>query len=121
MPGAKVCLEIISKYPKAAFILWKQINVFKCQVIFSMDKEDHLALFSCEGTWLETITPVPLDFTPKPVQQNFEGNYNREGLRQNYHVQMPLRSIFEMQWSNGIYTLKLVFDNTGKMVGKLIS
>ena len=48
MPNAKVYLAFTSKYPKATFIIWKQIDVFKWQVNYSFNKADHRALFSSE-------------------------------------------------------------------------
>lgn len=120
LPGAAVCIAFKSKYPKAAFVRWKQIDVFKWQVNFNSKGKKFTSLYDSEGNWLETITLVPLEFIPKKVQQNFKGKFNREGLHQIYQIQTPHHVIFEMQWGNGIYTLKLIYDVAGKILGKLI-
>lgn len=121
MPGKTVCLAFKSKYPKASFIQWKQIDVFRWQVTFHFKKEEHFALFSSEGKWLETITPVSLDITPKQVQQNFTGNYNNDGLQQIYHVETPKQNLYEISWNSGIYVLKLLYNSSGKIMSKMIS
>jgi hypothetical protein len=121
MPCKTVYLAFKCKYPKAAFTKWRQIDVFRWQVTFHFKKEEHSALFSSEGKWLETITPVSLDITPKQVQQNFTGNYNNDGLQQIYHVETPEQSLYEISWNSGIYVLKLLYNSSGKIMSKMIS
>jgi len=121
MPGKTVYLPFKSKYPKATFVQWKQIDVFRWQVTFRFNKEEHFALFNCEGKWLETITSVSLEITPEQVQQNFAGNYSNDGLQQIYHVETPKQSLYEISWNNGINVLKLLYNSSGKIIGKMIS
>ncbi len=121
MPGKSVYLAFNSKYPKSAFIQWKQIDVFRWQVNFRSKKEEHFALFSSDGKWIETITPVSLDITPEQVQQNFLGHYSKDGLQQIYHVETPNRCLYEISWNNGIYPLKLLYNTSGKIVSKMLS
>lgn len=120
-PNIAVHLAFKSKYPKAKFTRWMQIDVFKWRVSFSLRGKEYTGLFDSEGNWMETVTLVPLAFTPKNLQQSFEEKYGSDGLKQIYEIQTPNYTLFEMQWSNGIYALKLVYDMAGKMVGKMIT
>ncbi len=120
MPNIAVTIAFKSKYPKAAFVRWNQIDVFKWQVNFSLKGNDFSALFNSDGSWLETVTLLSFDHTPKQVQQSFKVKYGSEGLQQIQHVKTPNRDIFEIQWSNGVFVWKLLYDISGKIVGKLI-
>lgn len=35
-------------------------------------------------------------------------------------IQTPNKSLYEMKWHNGIYAIKLLYDGTGKIVGRVI-
>ena len=121
MPNAVVRMAFKSKYPKATFTIWKQIDVFKWQVNFITKERQYTGLFDSEGNWLETINMVPLNFIPENVKQSFEEKYCSDGLRQIYQIQTPNRTLFEIQWNNDLYALKLVYDIAGKIVGKMMS
>ncbi len=57
---------------------------------------------------------------PKKVQDSFGSRYGRKGLKHIYRIKTPNQVIFEMLWSNGIYDVKLLYSETGTIVGKLI-
>ncbi len=109
-----------SKFPKATHILWQQVNVFNWHVNFNLKKKKCTALFNNEGKWLETVTLIPLNKIPEQLQLTMEEKYNSDGLQQIYHVQTPDRSIYEMNLNNGLYTLKLLYDLSGKIIGKML-
>ncbi len=108
-----------SKFPKATHVLWRQVDGCKWHVNFNLKKNKCTALFNSEGKWLETITLTPLDKIPEQLQLTMEENYNSDGLQQIYHVQTPDRSLYEINLNNGLYTLKLLYDLSGKIVGKM--
>lgn len=120
MPNIGVAIAFKAKYPKAAFVRWNQIDVFKWQVNFSLEDNDFSALFHSEGIWLETVTLLPFSRTPKQVQESFEVKYGIDGLQQIQHVKTPKGDIYEIQWSDGVIVLKVLYDISGKIVGKLI-
>ncbi len=109
-----------SKYPKATNIIWQQVDVFKWHVNFNQKKKKCTALFNSEGKWLETVTLVPLHKIPDHLQLTIEEKYNSDGLQQIYHIQTPDRSIYEMNLNNGLYKLKILYDLSGKIVGKIV-
>ncbi len=120
MPNITVASAFKSKYPKAAFVRWNQIDVFKWQVNFSLKDHDFSALFNSEGIWLETVTQLPLSHAPKQVQESFEVKYGTDGLQQIQYVKTPNSDIYEIQWSNGVIVMKVLYNISGKIVGKLI-
>ena len=113
-------LAFKSKFPKAKNVDWQRIDVFKWHVNFTLKKKKHTALFNNEGRWLETVSEVPLKKIPKPVQLNFEVEYGKDSIQQIYHVQTPDRNLYEMKLHNGINVLQILYDISGKTVGKLI-
>ncbi len=110
-----------SKFPNAQHVLWHQIDALIWQVNFTFKRKKYLALFNSEGKWLETVSPVPLDKIPETVQLTFQEKYSKEGLLQICHVQTPDSNLYEMEWHNGISALKLLYDNSGKTVGRIRS
>jgi hypothetical protein len=119
--SALVLRSFNSKFPRASHILWQHIDVFKWQVNFTLKNQKYSALFNSEGKWLETITVLPPDKIPERLQLTFEEKINRDGLQQIYHVETPERSLYELNLHNGIYSLKLLYDDSGKIVGKIVS
>lgn len=109
-----------SKFPNATHILWQQVDVFKWHVNFTLKKKKCTALFDSQGKWLETVTLVSLDKIPERLQLTLDEKNNKEGLRQIYHVQTPDRSLYELNLNNGLYTLRLLYDLSGKIVGKML-
>jgi len=109
-----------SKFPNATHILWQQVDVFKWHVNFTLKKKKCTALFDSKGKWLETVTLVSLDKIPERLQLTLDEKNNKEGLRQIYHVQTPDRSLYELNLNNGLYTLRLLYDLSGKIVGKVL-
>jgi hypothetical protein len=110
-----------SKFPNAKHVFWKQVDVLKWQVHFSMEKIKYSALFNSHGKWMETVSAVTLDKTPKPIKHKFQEKFKKEGNLQIHHVQSPNKSLYEMKWYNGIYVVKLLYDITGKIVGRVIT
>ena len=109
-----------SRYPKAMFVRWHRIDVLKWEVKFRFRAKNFSALFDNEGNWLETITGVSLTLTPKHVQESFKRKYDPEGLQLINHIKTSNIDIFEIQWSNGVFVWKLLYDISGRIVGKLI-
>jgi hypothetical protein len=107
------------KYPQATHTIWRRIDLYKWQVNFSIKKEKCTALFNSEGKWLETVTFMPLDKIPEQLKLTIEEKHNSNGLRKIYHVQTPDRSLYEMNLHDGIYTHKLLYDLSGKILGKM--
>ncbi len=108
------------KFPTATHVLWQQVDVFKWHVNFNLNKKKCTALFNSEGKWLETVTLISLDNIPEQLQLTMDEKYNSEGLQQIYHIQTPDRSIYEMNLNNGLYTLKILYDLSGRIVGKIV-
>ncbi|TLP80158.1 PepSY-like domain-containing protein [Maribacter sp. ACAM166] len=117
--NAMVLSSFNLKFPKSTHILWQQTGVFKWHVNFKHKKKKCTALFNSEGTWLETITFISWDKIPEQIQRTMEEKYTRNGLQQIYHVQTPNRSIYEINLNTSLYSLKLLYDHSGKIVGKL--
>ena len=63
---------------------------------------------------------MPLHLLPEQLQQSLEEKYAEKKHKQIYHVQTPDRSHYEMSLTEGSSTLKLLFDLTGNIVGKLV-
>lgn len=109
------------KFPKAKNILWQQIDVFKWHVNFTLKDDKYSALFNSEGDWMETITLIPINKVPEALQLTFEEKYNRDDLQKVFYVQTPAQNIYEMNLDNGLYSFKVLYDITGKIVGTLIA
>ena len=120
MPNTLVQLSFKLKYPLAKVIIWKQIDVFKWHVNFETKGKRYSSLYTSEGAWLETACSVTVKDVPKKVQDSFGSRYGRKGLKHIYRIKTPNQVIFEMLWSNGIYDVKLLYSETGTIVGKLI-
>jgi hypothetical protein len=108
------------KFPRATQVIWQQVDVFKWHVNFNQNKKKCTALFNSEGKWLETVTLIPMDKIPEQLQLTMEERCNSEGLQQIYYIQTPDRSIYEMNLNNGLYTLKILFDLSGRILGKIV-
>lgn len=121
VPNLQIYLSFKSKFRTATFVQWNQIDVFKWQVKFIHRKKEHSALFDSQGNWLETISLLPFQITPVGVRESFARNYNIKGLQCVHHIKRPDNSIFEIQWSDGVFVKKLLFDRLGKIKGKLIT
>ncbi len=118
--NAMVLHSFNSKFPKATHIVWQQMDVFKWHVNFILRKKRCTALFTSEGKWLETITLLPSNKIPKQIQRTLEEKNNNDGLQQIYYVQTPDRSMYEMNLRNGLNTLKLLYDRSGKIIDKML-
>lgn len=110
-----------SKFPAASHILWQQIDAIKWHANFNLKKEKCTALFNSEGQWLETVTLIPLHKIPEQIKLTLDEKNNKDELRQIYHVQTPDRNIYELNLNNGRYTLKLLYDISGKILGKIVA
>lgn len=119
IPNIAVGKAFKSKYPKAKFARWNQVDVFKWAVNYKFRSKAFSALFDSEGNWLETATILSLNLTPKQVRDNFKGKYNPDGLQKIHHIKTGNSEIFEIQWSNGIFAWKLLYDISGKIIGKI--
>ncbi|MGY8915246.1 MAG: PepSY-like domain-containing protein [Flavobacteriales bacterium] len=115
-----VFVAFSSKFPRATNLEWHQVGVLKWQVSFTRKKKRCTALFSGDGQWLETVTAMPMHQLPEQLQQSLEEKYTEKKHKQIYHVQTPERSHYEMSLTEGANTLKLLFDLTGNIVGKLV-
>lgn len=110
-----------SKFPNAKHVLWEQVDGTKWQVHFSVKKNKYSALFNFQGKWMETVSIVTLDKTPEPIKHKFQEKFNIKGIIQIHHVQSPNKSLYEMKWHNGLYVTKVLYDITGKIVGRVIT
>lgn len=119
LPKAIVQVVFRLKYPKSRGIVWKPINAFKWQVSFKVNGISYWSLFSSEGDWLETTHTIGLLDIPKQVRENYVTTYGSEGALHIYKIQTSLHTIFEIQSSQGVHGLKLLYDENGKMVGKI--
>lgn len=118
--NARVLNTFKLKFPKATRVIWQQVDVFKWHVNFNLKNKRSTALFDSEGVWLETVTLMSIKEIPDQLQLTMEEKYNNNGLLQIFHVQTPDRSIYEMNLNNGLFTLKLLYDLRGKIIGKLL-
>jgi hypothetical protein len=109
-----------SKFPKATEILWQQIDSSKCQVNFTMKKKRCTALFNSKGIWLETVTLMPINKIPKQLQLTLEEKNHSDGLQKLYHIQNSDRNFYEVSLNNGLYKFKLLFNLSGKIIGKVL-
>lgn len=119
-PNETVNKAFKEKYPKASFVRWHQIDVSKWRVQFFLKESDFSSLFDSEGNWLETFTSLSFEYIPKPVQENFKEKHSSQGIQKICHIKTSTNDIFEIQWSNGVFEWKLLYDISGKIVGKLI-
>ena len=116
----KVVKVFTLRYPYANAIQWQQIDVFRWQVNFTLRNKWYSALFDSNGNWLETTTLVSMEAVPKNIQQNFEKSFVKSGIKIIRQVDTNDKTIYEFKWTNGIFIWKLLYDISGKMVGKLI-
>ena len=119
-PNIAVIKTFKAKYPKASFIRWHQIDVSKWQVQFFLKENAFSSLFDSEGNWLETVTSLPFQCIPTPIQENFKEKHSSQGIQKTCHIKTSTNEIFEIQCSNGVFEWKLLYDISGKIVGKLI-
>ena len=109
------------KYPNAHAVQWHQIEVSRWTVNFTLKNKWHSVLFDSHGNWLDTINLISIESIPKSVQENFEKNFVKSGIKNIRQIEMANTTIYEIKWTNGIFIWNLLYDISGKMVGKLIS
>lgn len=109
------------KYPSASTPQWQQIDVFRWEVNFILRNKWYSALFDSHGNWLETMTLISLEAIPKNVLNVFEKSFTISGIKNIRQIQMTNGTIYEIKWTNGVFIWKLLYDISGKMVGKLIA
>ena len=107
------------KYPNANAVQWHQIEVSRWAVNFTLKNKWHSALFDSQGNWLDSMTLISMESIPKNVQENFEKSFLRSGIKNIHQIETTNNTIYEIKWSNGIFKWKLLYDISGKMVGKL--
>lgn len=120
VPSNKIQFTFRLRYPTAKHVEWKQMDVFKWQVKFKIKEIVRWGLYTSDGAWLETLYPVPFEDIPRKIQISFKSKYDIDSLKQSHKIQTPLRTIFELQCTVDFYKLELLYDETGKMVGKMI-
>tara|TARA_R110002096_G_scaffold341990_1_gene534888 strand:+ start:2803 stop:3255 length:453 start_codon:yes stop_codon:yes gene_type:complete len=109
------------KYPNASAVQLEQVEVSKWAASFTLKNKWHSALFDSHGNWLDTMTLVSLESLPKNVQENFQKSFVERGIKNIHQIDMNNKTIYEIKWTNGIFIWKLLYDVSGKMVGRLIS
>lgn len=109
------------KYPNANAVQWHQIEVSRWAVNFTLKNKWHSALFDSHGNWLDSMTLISLESIPKNVQKTFQKSFLKSGIKNIHKIETPNKTIYEIKWTNGIFIWKLLYDFSGKMVGKLIS
>lgn len=109
------------KYPNAKTVHWQQIDVFRWEVNFILRNKWYSALFDSHGNWLETMTLISLEAIPKNVKKIFIKSFTISGIKNIRQIEMANGTIYEIKWTNGVFIWKLLYDNSGKMVGKLIA
>ncbi|MET7029791.1 PepSY-like domain-containing protein [Sediminicola luteus] len=115
-----VFVAFSSQFPRATDLVWHQVGLLKWQVSFTLNKKKCTALFNRDGQWLETVTAMPLQNLPDQLQLSLQEKYTKKDHKQIYHVQTPNRSHYEMSSTEGSATIKLLFDLTGNIVGRLL-
>ena len=108
------------KFPKATNLVWHQVGVLKWQVDFTLKMKRCTALFNSDGQWLETVTIMPMHLLPEQLQQSLKEKHAVKGHKEIHHVQTPDRSHYEMSFTEGSSTYKLLFDVSFNIVGKLV-
>jgi hypothetical protein len=109
-----------SKFPRANDVLWQQIDVFRWNVSFTLKKKKHIAIFSSKGKWLETVAFIPYKKIPKKLQLTIEKKYTINKLQEICYVQNPSKSIYEVNLKQDVFNIKVLFDNSGKTVGRIL-
>ena len=109
------------KYPNASTVQWQQIDVFRWEVNFILRNKWYSALFDSNGNWLETMTLISLEAIPKNVRKIFKKSFAISGIKNIRQIEMANGTIYEIKWSNDVFIWKLLYDISGKMVGKLIA
>lgn len=108
------------KFPLAKDIVWQQIDFSKWHVNFTLKTKKCSALFNSQGKWLETVTLIPFNETPKKLQLTLEEKDYFDGLQIINHVQNSNRSFYEVELNNGLYKYKLLSNFSGKIIGKVL-
>ncbi len=119
--SAVVVRAFHSRYPKANAIQWQQIEVSRWAVNFTLQNKWYSALFDSYGNWLDSMTLISIESIPKNVQERFEKRFLKSGIKSIHKIETPNNTIYEIKWTNGIFMWRLLYDISGKMVGKLIS
>jgi len=121
MPGVKVNFAFSLRHPNSRQIQWKQIDILNWHVSFRSKGIINWSLYTSEGNWLETTCAVNLKDIPLRVQENYGSKYGIKELQHVYKIQMAQRTIYEVHWGNGIYDVKLLYDESGQIIGKMLS
>lgn len=120
LPNKKVILTFRLKYSKARKVEWSRIDNDRWQVFFESTKNKHWTIYTNDAKWLETTVTADLKNIPVKIREHFEINYNTRNLQHIYKIQTYLKTIFELQLDNEIAKEQLVYDENGKMLGKMI-
>lgn len=120
LPTTLVHIAFKLKYPRAKVVIWKQIDVSKWRANFEIKGTPYSSLYTSQGHWVETVRSVSLTDIPDEVQNSFGSQYGNKGLKHIYLIKTPAQVIFEIRWSNGVFDVKLLYNDKGKMIGKLI-
>lgn len=109
------------KYPNACAVQWQQIDLSKWHVNFNILNKWYSALFDVQGNCLETNTLMSMESIPEIIQKNFEKSFLKSGIIRVRQVETADKTIYEIKWTNGVRSWKLLYDVSGKIVGKLIA
>ncbi len=108
-----------SKYAGASKVKWSSENdsVYEARFVFSGRK--HSALFSKEGQWLETETPIITAELPLTVVQTLNNGFFNYRIKSCEQIETPSQGMFyEAIVKNAMGSLEVRLNADGIILGK---
>ncbi len=99
---AKVIIKVFkTKYPRAKFAVWQQLDNYTWEVSFVLRRQDYIALFDVNGNWLETKTYVSFVSLATNAKELFQTKYKLEELQKVLFIKKIDKTVYEFQMNSG--------------------
>ena len=104
-------------YPHVSDVHWKQMNENTYRADFVYDNRRYNALYSIDGGWIETATPVVIKETPEPVRQKYHQSHAEWILLDIELVESPgTEKLYRFKIQEGDRIFNLIYDSQGNLV-----
>ncbi|NOY46805.1 MAG: hypothetical protein GXO84_01055 [Chlorobi bacterium] len=119
---AKVIIKVFkTKYPRAKFAVWQQLDNYTWKVSFVLRRQDYIALFDVNGNWLETKTYVAFVSLATNTKELFQTKYKLEELQKVLFIKKIDKTVYKFQMDSGKNPYKLLFDTSNNVIKNIAS
>lgn len=101
LPEKTVLRSFATKYPKALYTTWRQMENTVWEAAFFWQEKERTALFDENGQWLVTRTYLPLGNVPTVVRKSFNVDNQNRSPHTTFLLERPEGSLYEFQLKQG--------------------